>query len=146
VRIYADTSYLVSTLYTGDVRHVVARRTFHRHFGDDWISTGWLAFETANTFRQLCLGGLASNRAEGLIRMFRRLHTWGPFQAVDVDMELALADCHQLSAAAGSKVRMRSADVLHVALLEQLSADLFITRDADQFALAQSKGFSCLLV
>jgi hypothetical protein len=41
---------------------------------------------------------------------------------------------------------MRSADVLHVALLEQIAPDLFLTRDGDQFALAQARGFKSLAV
>ena len=35
------------------------------------------------------------------------------------------------------------ADTLHVALLEQLNPDLFVTRDRDQFDLAQARGFTC---
>jgi hypothetical protein len=38
---------------------------------------------------------------------------------------------------------MRSADTLHVALLEQLGPDLFVTRDKDRFDLAQARGFTC---
>lgn len=36
---------------------------------------------------------------------------------------------------------MRSADVLHVALMEQITPDLFVTRDKDQHALAASRAF-----
>ena len=52
-------------------------------------------------------------------------------------------DCAKISAAFGATLRMRSADTLHVALLEQLNPDLFVTRDRDQFDLAQARGFTC---
>ena len=41
---------------------------------------------------------------------------------------------------------MRSADVLHVALLEQIEHDLFVTRDRDQHALAVSRAFKSQLL
>lgn len=37
--------------------------------------------------------------------------------------------------------RMRSADTLHVAMLDQLLPDLLVTADGDQHALAVARGF-----
>jgi hypothetical protein len=39
-----------------------------------------------------------------------------------------------------------SVDVLHVALLEQINPDLFLTRDKDQGALANARGFETIVV
>ena len=61
-------------------------------------------------------------------------------------MEEAMPECQQLSAAHATSLTMRSADVLHVALLDQLAPDLFVTRDRDQFTLAQAAGYPALLV
>ncbi len=70
----------------------------------------------------------------------------GPFELVDVHLEDAVRECHQISAAYGTEIRMRSADVLHVALLDQINADLFVTRDRDQHATALRRGFASQLV
>jgi hypothetical protein len=39
------------------------------------------------------------------------------------------------------RFKARAADVLHVAILEQASPDLFVTFDHDQAALATQRGF-----
>jgi predicted nucleic acid-binding protein len=146
VRIYADTSFLVSLLYPADVCHQKARNTFASYFNDDWLTSDWSQFETVNSLRQLCLAGLSAARAEALVRLFKQWHKAGPFELVSASCEEALRDCRQLSAAHANTSRMRSADVLHVALLEQIAPDLFLTRDGDQFALAQARGFKSLAV
>jgi predicted nucleic acid-binding protein len=146
LRIYADTSFLVSWIYKGDAGHSAARRAFAKHNTQDWLTTEWSQFETVNSLRQLCLGGLRPPTAEGLVRFFKRLHHAGPFQLAESVCEEAFRESRQLSAAYGNNIRMRSADVIHVALLEQINPDLFITRDNDQFALAKARGFQCLLV
>ena len=43
-------------------------------------------------------------------------------------------------------LRMRAADVLHVALLEEINPDLFVTRDKDQHALAVARAFPARLL
>lgn len=146
MRIYADTSFLVSFLYPGDVRHVASRRVFASHAGDGWLTSEWSQFETVNALRQLCLAGLDAARAEAFVRLFKHWHRVGPFEAVDSSFNEAMNECRQLSAASASRLRMRSADVIHVALLEQLNPDLFVTRDRDQYALAMSRAFPALLV
>ena len=45
-----------------------------------------------------------------------------------------------------AQMKMRSADVLHVALLEQITPDLFVTRDKDQHALAVNRAFKSRLL
>ncbi len=143
MRIYADTSYLVSFLYKGDIAHKAARQTFRKHITDDWLTSEWSQVETINSLRQLHLAGADAPRMEALIRFFRHLHRFGPFSLVDTVCEEAFRDCLQLSAAFGSRLRIRSADLLHVALLEQITPDLFLTRDKDQVTLAEARGFNC---
>ena len=143
MRIYADTSYLVSFLYKGDVAHDSARLTFREHSGEDWLTTEWSQVETINRLRQLCLAGANAPRMEALVRFFRHLHRFGPLSLVDTVCEDAFRECLQLSAAFGNRMRIRSADLLHVALLEQIAPDLFLTRDKDQFDLAEARGFNC---
>ena len=41
----------------------------------------------------------------------------------------------------GYRMKARSADTLHVAILEQINPDLFVTGDKDQQSLAIARGF-----
>jgi len=148
VRIYADSSFLVSCLYPADLHHAPARSFFRQYASAEWLTTEWSQFETANSLRQLCLAsrGPKPMVVESIRRLFKHWHTRGPFQLADTEMSEAIQECQQLSAAHAAAQRMRSAAVLHVALLEQIVPDLFVTRDADQFALATQRAFPAQLV
>lgn len=148
MRIYADPSLLISRLYPGDSGHAAACAAFRKYARATWLTSAWAEFETINSLRQICLRkpGPLPAVAEALRRLFRHWHQAGPFDRVETDLPEALRECGQLSAAHGTALRMRSADVLHVALLEQINPDLFLTRDKDQFALALARAFPAELV
>jgi len=148
VRIYADPSFLVSLLFARDRGHATARAAFLAQGAAEWLTSQWSLFETYNSLRQLCLrtAGPRPEVPEALRRYSKHLHVAGKFTQVDTDMTEALHECQQISTAHGSTLRMRSADVLHVALLEQLQPDLFVTRDDDQHALARARAFQSRLV
>jgi predicted nucleic acid-binding protein len=148
VTIYADTSYLVARLYPGDLHHAQAKRFFSRHAAATWVTSSWSQFETVNALRQLCLHRPGPDKAliEAIRLLFKHWHKNGPFQLERLDLEEALNDCRKISAAFGASLRMRTADTLHVALLEQIQPADFVTRDRDQFDLAQRRGFKCHLV
>ena len=146
MKIYADTSFLVSLLYGADTGHSEARRTFNRYATDDWLTSEWSRFETVNSLRQLCRRGWDATRAEATVRLFKHWHRFGPFERTQPSLDEAMAECQILSAAHAASMTMRGADLLHVALLDQLAPDLFLTRDQQQFALAQTAGIPSLLV
>lgn len=148
MRIYADSSFLVSCLYPPDKGHAAAKGFFNRHPGAEWLTTSWSQFETANSLRQLCLAsnGPTPITAESIRRLFKHWHARGPFCLVETQLEEAMTECQQLSAAHGTAMRMRSADVLHVAFLEQINPDLFVTRDAEQFKLANQRALPAQLI
>jgi predicted nucleic acid-binding protein len=147
VTIYADPSFLISYLYRGDTGHLRARQFFRQRYEETWLTSQWSAFETINSVRQICLQrpGPDRSRVEGLRLLFKRLHKTGPFESLRLDLNDAVIECAIISSAFGTAMRSRSADLLHVALLEQISPDLFVTRDKDQFDLAQARGFRCHL-
>jgi len=60
---------------------------------------------------------------------------------VGVDWDEVLKDAHQVSASFAARLKARSAGTLHVAVLEQLNPDLFVSGDSDQLALANARGF-----
>ena len=146
--IYADPSFLVSLLYVHDAGHAAAAAVYGRHPADEWQTSEWSRFETVNSLRQLCrkYPTLKPEIPEALRRYFKQLHRRGTFIEVETDLEQGLQECQQLSAAHSAALTMRSADVLHVALLDQIQPDLFVTRDAHQSTLAGRRGFRLQLV
>ncbi len=143
MRIYPDTSFLVSWLYPHDKNHAKAAAWFARRQTDEWIVSPWAEFETVNSLRGLVLQrpGPTAAAMEGRRRYFKHLFRAGPLERESVDWEDVLKDAHQVSSALAVRQRARAADVLHVAILEQINPDVFVTFDGDQAALATARGF-----
>jgi predicted nucleic acid-binding protein len=141
--IYPDASFLVSWLYKPDSLNAKARVWFARHQADDFLISDWSRFETINTLRDLCLRPHPPRQEliEALRRYFSHLLRAGPFEFAAVDWDEVLKDAHQISAAFAARLKARSADALHVAILEQLNPDLFVSGDQDQLTLATARGF-----
>jgi predicted nucleic acid-binding protein len=141
--IYADASFLVSWLYKPDPLNHKARIWFASHQADDFLVSDWAKLETINTLRDLCLRPHPprSELIEALRRYFSHLLQVGPFEFAAVDWDEVLKDAHQISAGFAARLKARSADVLHVAILEQLNPDLFVSGDKEQLALANARGF-----
>jgi predicted nucleic acid-binding protein len=148
MRIYADTSFLVSLLYPHDAGHAAAMAVFKKNYGDEWVTSEWTQFETSNSLRQLCVQypRLNPDVPEALRRYFKHLHKSGPFSLEPIDWSELLKDSHQISVACGNAITARSADLLHVAVLEQITVDLFVTRDKKQHELAIARAFTSQLV
>jgi len=141
--IYPDASFLVSWLYKPDPLNAKARLWFAKHQTGDFLISDWSRFETINTLRDLCLRPHPPRQEliEALRRFFSHLLQVGPFEWAAVDWDEALKDAHQISAGFAARLKARSADTLHVAILEQLNPDLFVSGDKDQLALATARGF-----
>lgn len=148
MKIYPDTSFLVSCLYAGDPGYPAAKAFFTKRASDDWVTSGWSQFETINSLRQIQRGNpkLPAELPDALRRLFKKWHERGNFSLEQTDSEEGISEAVQISTALGATHRVRSADVFHVALLEQINPDLFVTRDKDQFALAKARGFPAQLV
>ena len=146
--IYPDASLLVSLLYGKDKQHAKAMRWFKANQANRWVISAWAEFETVNSLRSLCLrpGGPSPEAAESLRRWFKHLFTHGPFYRERVEWNQVLVDAYQISASLADRQKARSADTLHVAMLEQINPDLFVSMDADQASLAVRRGFkaTCL--
>jgi hypothetical protein len=81
---------------------------------------------------------------EALRRYLNHLLRDGPFEQERVDWQEVIREANQISAAFASRLKARSADTLHVAILEQLNPDLFVSGDRDQVALAVARGFQAV--
>jgi predicted nucleic acid-binding protein len=145
--IYPDTSFLISWLYSADANNRKARAWFVRYQKDEWLLSDWSRFETLNALRSLCLvtKGPKQQLVEALRRYFNHLLRCGPFEQGRVDWQEVIKDANQISSAFASRTKTRSADTLHIAILEQLSPDLFVTGNKDQAILATARGFSTAL-
>ena len=143
MRVYADTSFLASWLYVNDTHHAKPSQWFINHVTENWVVSPSSEFETINAVRGLCLRspGPSKEYAEGLRRFFKHLFVEGPFEREDVNWDLVLRDAAQISAAHAATMKSRAADILHVATLEQLNSDIFVSGDSDQVALATARGF-----
>ncbi len=141
--IYPDASFLVSWLYKPDPLNAKARAWFANHQTDDFLISDWTRFETVNTLRSLCLRPHPPKPEliEALRRYFNHLLRAGPFEHAAVGWDELLKDAHQISAGFAARLKTRSADVLHVAVLDQLNPDLFVSGDKDQLTLATARGF-----
>ena len=146
MRIYPDSSFLVSWLCSADKLNPQARAWFYAHQNDDWIVSDWSQFETLNSLRSLCLQtrGPKPQRIEATRRYFKHLTYHGPFDYERVDWQEVLRDCNQISAGFAARIKARAADTLHVAILEQINPDLFVSGDKDQIALAKARGFQAV--
>jgi len=144
VTIYADSSFLVSWLYAKDVNHGKARNWFAARQRESWLVSPWAELETVNALRSLVLQthGPTAESMEGRRRYFKRLFSAGPLERSTVDWTEGLKDAHQISAALAARVKCRAADLLHVAILEQLNPDVFVTFDREQALLATQRGFN----
>jgi predicted nucleic acid-binding protein len=144
VKIYPDTSFMVSWLYPHDVHHGKARAWFSRHAREEWIISPWAEFETINSLRQLCVRspGPRPVQIESARRLFKHLFNAGPLKRQAIDWLEAIADCNQISAAFGTLHKCRAADTLHIAFLEQVNPDIFLSGDRDQVNLAIGRGFT----
>ncbi len=70
----------------------------------------------------------------------------GYFEDFHRDWREELREARELSAQWGTRLPMRAADTLHVAIARLAGADLFVTCDKDQHALAESAGLTSVLL
>ena len=143
MKIVPDTSFLVSWLISQDVNHGKAAGWFASRAAEDWIISPWAEFETVNSLRSLVrqTPGPSAVSIEARRRYFKHLFQQGPLIRQTVDWLVAIKDAHEISFALAMRLPVRAADTLHVAILEQVNPDVFVTFDKDQSAVATNRGF-----
>lgn len=147
--VYPDTSYWVAMRCVGDNRHL-AWAEFHptiEHARLVW--SPWTHFELLNALRQLTRTTppvLELTGARRIIADLERELARGYYDLAILDWRDELRACRELSAAHGYQLAMRSGDVVHVAVAKLHGADLFVTCDGDQHALAEAAGLRSTLV
>jgi predicted nucleic acid-binding protein len=145
VNVYADTSWWLAYKHRGDSHHPAALALFDRQPNARVLWTPWHRIEVFNSFRQAEHTGLiARGEARTMIRLLEQEIRIGYWPHVEFDWTDAVRTAGELSAEHSLKIIVRSMDLFHVAVATEVAADLFLSFDEDQLALARAAGFSLL--
>ncbi len=142
-RVYPDTTYWIAMRCRVDDCHEAWQRFHPRIERARLLWSPWTHFEVYNTFRQTTLGDdapLTPAEARQLIASLEKEFNRGCWDPVVFDWREELREARELSAEFGFRYRMRSGDVLHVAIARLAGADAFVTCDEEQCRLAKAAG------
>ena len=146
---YADTTFLVACKVKLDTFHQPALDFFEGQQREDWAWTPWHRIEVFNTIRQLTRHPDAKRRllvpeAKEMIHLIQEDVRVGYFRHMEADWRDVLRTANEISASHGFALPCRSADLLHVAFARELSAQMFVSFDTDQLALADAAGLKTI--
>ncbi len=146
--IYPDTTFFVALRFFDDTHHETATAYFEQQHEDLFLWSPWHRVEVSNSLRQFARGVRPILRESDARRIIHRLEAdirAGYFQHLERDWRDVLRTAYEISAKHGFAQSCRSADLLHVAYAKELGADLFVSFDDDQVALAKAAGLRSLL-
>ena len=135
----ADTSFLVS-LYCIDVNTPTAR-AWMAATAEPVLLPSALRFETENAMRLACFRGriAAAELSQALDDIESDL-ALGILIATDIPSTIHWAECCRISEAHTLSTGSRAYDITHVAAARVLNADVFLSFDSRQRALAELLG------
>lgn len=146
--IYPDTTFLVALRFFDDTHHRAATEYFASHDEESFLWSPWHRVEVSNALRQFARGDRPVLSEGDARRIIHRLETdvrVGYFLHMEADWRDVLRTAYDLSAEHAFTWSCRSADLLHVAYAKELAADLLVSFDDDQVALAGAAGLKALL-
>jgi len=143
--IYADTSFLVALRIRRDTFHEAALAFYETWQGEVWFWSPWHRVEVFNAVRQLTRHPEARRRlrlaeAKAAIHRLEIDVRLGYFTHLEADWRDVLRTANEISIAAAFNLPCPTADLLHVAYAKELAAEVFVSFDDDQLALATSSG------
>ena len=147
MRIYADASWWVPFKCRRDVRHQHALRLLDVHPDAHLLWTPWHRVEVLNTLRQVTRdpdAPLPVAEAKQIIRLLEQEVRLGYYAHFEFDWRDAVRTACELSAEVGFRLRLRSMDLFHVAVAQEACAELFVSFDEDQLAVAQAASLPIL--
>ena len=134
MKIYADTSFLVS-LYSPDANSAAAARTMQASGGDRFVSV-FAELEVVNAMGlRVFRKEVSATQAQSSLKDFDGDLRAGVFQLRPLTDQV-FERARQLSRQTTAKLGTRTADLLHVAMALELSADYLYTFDRQQRKLA----------
>ena len=143
--IYADTSFLLAIRVPSDTFHEVALRYYEANQESVWLWSPWHRVEVFNSLRQLVRHPEAKCRislseAKSLIHRMETDVRLGYFTHLEADWRDVLRTANEISIAHALETPCRASDLLHVAYANELAAELFVSFDEEQVALAKGSG------
>ena len=147
--IYPDTSFLVALKIRRDTFHLAALDFFEARQGEVWLWSPWHRVEVLNAVRQLTRHPDAKRRlrlaeAKALIHRLETEVRLGYFTHLEVDWRDVLRTANEISIASACGLACPAADLLHVAYAKELVAEVFVSFDDEQLALANASGLRIL--
>jgi predicted nucleic acid-binding protein len=143
--IYADTSFLLALRVRRDNFHQKALDFCEARQDEDWLWSPWHRVEVFNSVRQLVrhpdpARRLILTEARYLIRRLEADVRLGYLTHLEADWRDVLRTANEISIAHGFNIACRAPDLLHVAYASELEAEVFVSLDEDQLALAEAAG------
>lgn len=143
--LYADTSFIVASRAERDTFHRQAVRFYRGREDEAWLWSPWHRVEVFNTLRQLTRHPdrrrvLAEAEAKAMIHRLETDVRLGYFFHAEADWRDVLRTASEISAACSFNQACPGTDLLHVAYAKELAADLFVSFDDVQIALASATG------
>lgn len=149
MNLYADSSFMVALRLPNDTFHREATDYFEEFQSETWLWSPWHRVEVFNTIRQItrhpdAKRTLTEGDARALIHRLENEVRLGYFLHMEADWRDVLRQASEISAAHAFGQACAATDLLHVAYAAELAADLFISFDDDQLALAQTAGLKAV--
>ena len=145
MNIYADTSWWLAYKCRDDLHHDKALALFDHEPEARVVWTPWHRVEVFNSFRQAeHVGLIGRGEARSMIRLLEQEVRLGYWPHVEFDWTDAVRTACELSAEHALQLTVRSMDLFHVAVATEVVADIFLSFDEEQNALARAAGFSLL--
>lgn len=147
--IYADTSFLVAARVRRDTHHKPALDYYEAQQDEVWLWSPWHRIEVFNSIRQLVRHPDTERRlllpeAKALIHRLETDVRLDYFTHLEADWRDVLGTANEISIAHAFDIACRAADLLHVAYAKELAAEIFVSFDDDQLALAGASGLKAV--
>jgi predicted nucleic acid-binding protein len=142
---YADSSFFVALRVPLDTFHELAIRFYEERQEEVWLWSPWQRIEIFNTVRALARHPDKKRRleiaeAKALIRRLEQDVRLGYFTHLEADWRDVLRTANELSIEHAFEIPCRAPDLLHVAYAKELAAEIMVSFDDDQLALANAVG------
>ena len=147
--LYPDTSFLVALRVPHDTWHREAVACFEEQEDCVWLWSPWHRVEVFNAIRQLtrhpdARRSISETEAKVLIRRIENDVRCEYFVHVETDWRDVLRSASEVSVANAYARACPATDLLHVAYALELAADVFVSFDDEQLALAAAAGLRTL--
>jgi len=141
MRVYADTSWWFAYKARRDKHHKAAVALFDLHDNAEVLWTPWQRVEVFNAFRQAERSKLIEpGEARTMILFLEQEVRLGYWPHREFDWTGAVRTSCELSAEHSLSMPVRGMDLFHVAIAIELAADVFLSFDEEQNALAIAAG------